>query len=172
MVTLPNNDSVDFNMVSHQLKWRQIEMSGFFPGTDKNASVFHSSQLHRVILVSLQREAVTNMQWSVWWLKKRTLILKKPSLAKTSSASVQPVRPARDQPSSQRCFSLAGPKKCSKHRNRFCHHSKHSENIYTQWRVLHPITWNGKNQKVGWFEISDGIHPSMLLTNIWIFIGL
>lgn len=42
--------------------------------------------------------------------------------------------------------------KCSKHRNRFCHHSKHSVNISAQWRVLHPITGSGKKWKVGWLK--------------------
>lgn len=73
MVTPPNNRSVDstrptqFHTNWESLRWRGDKLKcQFFPGTDKTTSVFHSSQLHQVVLIYLQREVLTSMQWLVW----------------------------------------------------------------------------------------------------------
>lgn len=179
MVTPPNNHSVDFTRPTQfHTNWESLRSRGdklkcqFFPGTDKNTSVFHSSQLHQIVFIYLQREALMNTQWLFWYARKRTLILKKYLFAKTSSTSAQPVSTARGQPSTQGLFiSFQGAwaQKQSEHRNGFCHQCKHSVNGFTQWSVLHHKEWQNLRKLVA-------MHPSLLpttdVTSIWIFNGL
>lgn len=100
-VTPPNNPAVD----STEPTWfhssrdeGQANKRQVLPGTDKNASVLYSRQLHQVALVYLQREALTD-RWG-----KGHQFLRKPSVCKNIFSLSWSPEWGQRSPRSQSCI--------------------------------------------------------------------